>query len=147
HYGRGEEVPFAVAVRGAAADKAVALTVRLVGGRTLAEEKAEVKGDRLLHFRVSGGLTTRLRPRRYALTVAAAGLSCSGQPLVIGPGLRKTAFHIVQHGDYGQLYPSGDVWDAPDLAAAHAARTARLGVNLMIDRIGWGAQLHNVEGS
>src|SRR5262249_43656179 len=39
HYGRGEEVPFAVAVRGAAADKAVALTVRLVGGRTLAEEK------------------------------------------------------------------------------------------------------------
>src|SRR5262249_31825311 len=96
---------------------------------------------------VSGALTTRLRPGRYALTVAAAGLSCSGQPLVLGPGLRKTAFHIVQHGDYGQLYPSGDVWDAPDLPAAHAARTARLGVNLMIGRIGWGAKLHNVEGS
>ncbi|HKB41119.1 MAG TPA: hypothetical protein VKD72_32125, partial [Gemmataceae bacterium] len=69
------------------------------------------------------------------------------QPLIIGPGLRKPAFHLVQHGDYGQLYPSGDIWDAPDLTAAHAARTAKLGVNLLIDRIGYGDQLNNVEGS
>src|SRR5262249_31656241 len=69
HYGRGEEAPFRVAVRGA--EKAVPLTVRLVGeGIALAEEKREVKGDGFVPFRLSKGLTARLRPGRYALTVA-----------------------------------------------------------------------------
>jgi outer membrane protein assembly factor BamB len=148
HFARGEEVPFSVAVCGAEAGKRVALTVSLVGGgRTLASEQADAKGDEILRFRISKGLTARLRPGRYALTVAAPGLSCAGQPLVIGPGPRRgPAFHLGQHGDYGQLYPLADAWDAPDLVAAHAARTAKLGVNLMVDRVGYGEQLNNLEG-
>ena len=147
HYGRGEEIPFRVAVRGALPEKAVALTVSLVGDSgAIASEKALALGDKVLHFRVSKKLTARLRPGRYSLTVAADSLSCSGQPLTIGPGVRKNSFHLVQHGDYEQLYPCADVWDAPDLVAAHADRTAKLGANLMVDRIGQGAQLTNLEG-
>src|SRR5262249_19530667 len=96
--------------------------------------------------RLSKSLTARLRPGRYTITVAAEGLSCAGQTLVIGPGMRPRPFHVVQHGDYEQLYPCADVWDAPDLVAAHAARTAKLGTNFMVDRVGWGAQLTNLEG-
>src|SRR5262249_43529249 len=50
HYGRGEEIPFRVAVRGAEAEKALALTVSLVGdGGAIASEKAEAKGDKVLN--------------------------------------------------------------------------------------------------
>src|SRR5262249_48935724 len=90
HYGRGEEVPVRVVVRGAEAEKAVALTVSLVGdGGTVASEKTDAKGDQALNFRVSKALTARLRPGRYALTVAAEGLSCAAQTLVIGSGIRQ----------------------------------------------------------
>src|SRR5262249_13955780 len=113
---------------------------------TIATEKAEAKGDTVLNFRLSKALTARLRPGRYSLTVAATGLSCSAQPLTIGPGVRKPPFHLVHHGDYEQLYPLADIWDAPELIAAHTSRATKLGTNLMVDRIGYGAQLTNLEG-
>lgn len=149
HFGRGEDIPFTVAVRlGGAAEsgQAVKLTVRLVDGdRVLASGEVEAKvGDKPSSFKVPGALTAALRCGIYTLTVTAPGRTCVGQPVVIGPGLRHPPFHIVQHGDYNQLYPSADVWDAPDLTAAHASRTAKLGVNLMLDRIGAGDQLNNL---
>jgi hypothetical protein len=145
HYGRGEEIPLAVHLRGLQAEEGVKLTVRLLDGtRTIAQAEAETKGsDEVLPFEVHKSLTAALKPGRYTLAVSAAGLSGTSQPLFIGRGLNQTPFHIVQHGDYGQLYPSGDVWDTPDLVAAHAARTAKLGVNLMVDRLGWEIDLHN----
>src|SRR5262249_30134441 len=144
HYGRGEEVPFVVAVRGAEPDKAVTLTARLLEGKqTLAQAAAEVKGNaEAVPFKVPRTLTAALKPGTYTLAVSAPGLSCTSQPLVIGPGLTGPAFHVVQYADYGLLYPGGarrgesaDPWDAPDLTAAHAARTATLGVNLVVDRL------------
>jgi outer membrane protein assembly factor BamB len=152
HYGRGEAVPFTVAVRGLEPDKAVALTVRLLDGtRTLAQGEARVKGSaEAVPFQLSRALTAQLVPGRYTLAVSAPGLSCASQPLVIGPGLARPSFHIVQYADYGLLYPGGarpgeraDVWDAPDRTAAHAARTAKLGANLMVDRLGWMIDLHH----
>jgi outer membrane protein assembly factor BamB len=153
HYGRGEEVPFVVALRGTEADKAVTLTVQLLddGKHTLARAEAEAKGNaEAVPFKVGKTLTAALKPGTYTLAVTAPGLSCTGQPLVIGPGLNEPPFHVVQYADYGLLYPGGarpgecaDVWDAPDLTAAHAARTAKLGVNLVADRLGWQIDLHN----
>jgi hypothetical protein len=146
HYGRGEEVPFTIALRGAGAE-AVKLTVQLRDDKGIvARAEAEGRNTEALSFKLPGTLTAALRPGRYTLAVSAPGLSCGGQPLVIGPGLRRSPFSIVQHADFDQLYPCPDVWDAPDLTAAHAARTAKLGATLMIDRIGWGAQLNNIEG-
>src|SRR5262249_3887306 len=130
HYGRGEEIPFAIAVRGAEAGKAVTLTVRLLeGNHTLAQAEAAVQGDaEAVPFKVHKALTAALKPGPSTLAVSAPGLSCTSQPLVIGPGLHRPTFHVVQYADYGLLYPGGarpgecaDVWDAPDLTAAHAA--------------------------
>src|SRR5262249_24821697 len=151
HYGCGEEVPFVIVVRGSEADKAVTLKVRLLDGtRVLAQSEAELKGNSEASFKLPRTLTAALKPGKYTLAVSAPGLSCAGQPLVIGPGVGKAAFHIMNYADYGLLYPGGarrgemaDPWDAPDLTAAHAARTAKLGINLMVDRLGWQIDLHN----
>jgi outer membrane protein assembly factor BamB len=139
HFGRGEEIPFVVALRGVGDDRAVTLTVRLLeGDRTIAQSEAKVTGKaEAVAFTLPKTLTAALKPGAYTLAVGAPGLTCTSQPLVLGPGLKPTPFQIVQHGNYSKLYPSADVWDAPDLTAAHAARTARLGVNLLVDRLGW----------
>jgi outer membrane protein assembly factor BamB len=151
HYGRGEEVPFVAAVRGVEFDKAVTLTVRLLDGKkTLAQAKVEAKGNSVTAFKVHKTLTAGLKPGTYTLAVSAPGLSCTGQALIIGPGMSRPAFHVVQYADYGLLYPGGarrgecaDIWDAPDLTAAHAARTAKLGVNLIVERLGWQIDISN----
>jgi hypothetical protein len=99
-YGRGEEVPFAVAVRGAEADRAVTLTVRLLdGARVVARAEAEVKGDaEAVPFKLPAALTAALRAGPYTLAVSAPGLSCTSQSLVIGPGRAgPTPFHLVGH--------------------------------------------------
>jgi outer membrane protein assembly factor BamB len=137
-YGRGEEVPFSVVVRARDADRPVSCTVRLVQGqRILAEGKVDVRTNGLpaslvLPRRLSAALT----PGDYALTVEAPGLTGVPAPLTFGPGMEKSAFHTVQYGDYGPIYPQADAWTAPDVTFAHAKRTARLGFNLLVDRLG-----------
>jgi outer membrane protein assembly factor BamB len=137
-YGRGEEVPFAVLVRTAAGDKPAQVAVRLLDdGHTLAQTEIAVKpGANVLHMTLPKALTAGLRPGRYLLTATATGLTAVPQPLMIGPGLHKPSVRMVQYGDYGPLYPHADVWDAPDKSAARAAQAAKLGVNLVVDRLG-----------
>lgn len=137
-YGRGEEVPFAVVVRTRNAGRLVSSTVHLVQGqRTLAEGKFEVRTNGPAAMVVlPRRLTAALTPGDYKLTVEAHGLTGVSAPLSFGPGLEKTAFHTVQYGDYGPTYPQADAWTAPDLTFAHAERTARLGFNLVVDRLG-----------
>src|SRR5262249_35093922 len=96
HYGRGEEVPFVVALRGAEADKTVTLTVQLLDGKhILARAETEAKGNaEAVAFKVGKTLTAALKPGTYTLAVTAPGLSCTGQPLVIGPGLNEPPFHV-----------------------------------------------------
>src|SRR5262249_20027899 len=64
------------------------------------------------------------------------GLTAVPQMLVIGPGIRPSPFSLIQYGDYGPTYPSADLWDAPDRTTAHIERTAKLGFNRMVDRLG-----------
>jgi hypothetical protein len=143
HFGRGEEIRCLVQMRGKDLKGAVPVALRLTdGGRVLAEKNLTVSaGAEPQSFALPSALTAALRPGRYLLTASAPDLTCVPQPLVIGPGVGKQPFHLVQYGDYGPLYPSADVWDAPDVTAAHVARTAKLGMNLMVDRIGSPNQL------
>ncbi len=137
-YGRGEDVPFSVVARARQAGRPVVATVRLVQGRrTLAEAKVEVRtNDSPATFVLPGRTTAALTPGDYAMTVEALGLSGVPALLTFGAGPEKTPFHTVQYGDYNPTYPKADAWTAPDVTSAHAERTARLGFNLLVDRLG-----------
>jgi hypothetical protein len=141
-FGRGEAIPFTVVVRGQKEDE-LALTVNLTDGkRTLARGRARVKrGARPVAFNLPATLTAGLRPGRYALSVSARGLTCTSQPLVLGPGQVPTPFHFLHYADYKFCFPSATVWEAPDLVTAHGARLRKLGVNLLVDRLGLGEGL------
>ncbi|MFO0841448.1 MAG: PQQ-binding-like beta-propeller repeat protein [Gemmataceae bacterium] len=143
HFGRGEEVRCLVQVRGPDLAGAVPVTLRLADGeRALAEQRLTVTaGAEPRPVALSASLTAALRPGRYLLTAIAPGMTCVPLPLVIGPGVTRRPFHLVQYGDYGPLYPSADAWDAPDVTAAHVARTAKLGMNLIVDRLGEPTQM------
>src|SRR5262249_36580819 len=80
HYGRGEEVPFTVAVRGTErgrptrkrgeADKGVKFSVRLLEGkRPLAQAEGRAKGPEAVPFKLPAALTAGLKPGKYALAV------------------------------------------------------------------------------
>lgn len=146
-YGQGEEIPVSVLVRTAKGKGADEVTLRLSDGSgTLAAGK--VNGKALHSLTLPSTLTRALRPGRYVLTATAPGLTGVAQPLEIGPGLSRSPFHLVQYGDYAPLYlptsPNNDVWAASDLAKARASRTAKLGVTLMVDRLGDLQQLPNL---
>lgn len=140
-FGRGEEIPFAVIVRTADADQEVTLKVRLTddlgGPNPLGRGQSKSNKDkRAIQFTVPGWFTAGLRPGRYQLAVVAPGLASVPQPLVIGRGLAREGIHRIQFGDYTNFYPAASMWDAPDLAAAQAERTARLGTTLLVERLG-----------
>jgi outer membrane protein assembly factor BamB len=141
-FGRGEEIPFWLRVR--AKRTPATVTVRLSeGGRVLAEGKVKPDASASL----PAALTAALRPGRYTLTATSPGLTSVAQPLVIGPGVTRSPFHLVQYGDYAPLYPTSDragAWTAPDLAAARVSQARRLGVNLVVDRLGEPGQIGNL---
>src|SRR5262249_33745297 len=94
------------------------------------------RGTGTVHFRLPPSLTAGLRSGSYTLTVSAPELTGVPQPLVIGPGVRPASLHTIQYGDYAPQYPTADLWDAPDRVAARVDRTAKLGFNLIVDRLG-----------
>jgi outer membrane protein assembly factor BamB len=136
-FGRGETIRCLVQLRGKEVPAAMFVTLRLLDGdRAIAESKLQITAtDKPLAFTIPTALTAALKPGRYTLTVAAPALTCVPQTLVIGPGL-KSSFHLIQYGDYGPVYPSADVWGSPDAAAAHVARIKKIGVNMVVDRLG-----------
>jgi hypothetical protein len=131
HYARGEEIPFTLVGQ----DGASASQVRLMeGDRVVAAVKPEAG-------RISGQVTASLRPGTYGLTALAPDRTIVPASIVIGPGRNPTTFTTIQYGDYGPIYPHADSWNAPDIVSAHVARTARMGVNLAVDRIGSNTQV------
>jgi len=137
-FGRGEEIPLAFHMRGTAAkDTDLTITVR-DGSLPLAT--AEAKFDAAagaVRFTLPGSFTARLRPGTYTVDIDGEGLTCVNQRLVIGPGIRPSPLLLMMmYGDYRPTYPQANAWDTPDIATAWARRSARLGFNLMVDRLG-----------
>ncbi|MCY3024134.1 MAG: hypothetical protein NTW87_34590, partial [Planctomycetota bacterium] len=136
YYGQGEVIPVSVVVRGA---DAVSAKVTLSGpGGTVGESTSEVKSGTPAALAIPAAVTAALRPGEYLLSVAAPGMTCTPQRLVVGPGIGEPSFFITQYGDYGPVFPpQGSHWNAADIVAAHLERTRKLGLNLMVDRLGW----------
>jgi outer membrane protein assembly factor BamB len=142
-FGRGERIPFTVVVRG---PEEVPVTVELkAGARTLGRGRAKVKPGTPASFKVPATLTAGLKTGRYNLTVTAEGMTCTGQPLKIGPGMRKPSFHFMHYADYSATYPSANVEEAPEVVAGHVARLRKLNINLLVDRLGFREYLNNLE--
>ncbi len=142
-FGRGEDIPFAVAVRSDAAGQGPELRVSLMeGDRTLATGRAAAAaGEATLRFLLPGWLTAALKPGRYAIVPSAPGLSCASQGLELGPGMSEPPFRTIDYGDYSLTFPTKfgqTAWDAPDSVAAHLDWAQKLGFNLFVDRLGWG---------
>jgi outer membrane protein assembly factor BamB len=136
-FGRGEEIPYWVLVRSGAERQPRSIQVQLTQGTTvLAQTEALVEPRTPKQLVLSRVLTTGLLPGRFAITPCAPGLTAVPQHITIGPGLQKTPFHVVEYGDYRPIYPSGDLWEAPDVVAAHTERMSRLGMSLVVDRLG-----------
>jgi hypothetical protein len=136
-FGRGEEIPFWLLVRSGTEKELPSIQVQLTQGTTvLARTEAVVKFGTPKQLVLSRALTAGLLPGRYAITARAPGLTAVPQHITIGPGIQKTPFHMVQYGDYSPIYPSADVWEAPDVVAEHTERTSRLGITLVVDRLG-----------
>jgi outer membrane protein assembly factor BamB len=136
YYGQGEAIPLCVALRGA---ESASVKVTLTGpGGTVGETTVAAKSGAPAALTIPAQITAALRPGEYVLTAAASGLTCVPQRLVVGAALREPSFFITRYGDYGAVYPSHhSPWNAPDVVAAHLERTRRLGLNLMVDRLGW----------
>ena len=161
YFARGEAIPFSVLLRGAnlgAGNLPVAVRLRerlrlssppsaprergLGGeGRILAEFQTAIKPGTLSPFKIESSLTDALAPGNYVLEASTPGLTTIAQPLVIGHAPRDDFFQI-QYGDYQQpgFFPyEANAWTAPDLVAAHAARLQKIGVNMVVERLG-----HNI---
>ena len=72
------------------------------------------------------------------MDVAAAGLTCVGQPIVIGAGMTAASgFRTMLYGDYQITFPQRNAWESADAATWHAERMQRLGVNQFVNRANW----------
>lgn len=141
YFGRGETIPYTIVLRANPDMLPAGVTVRLNRGKqVVAESNIALNGEKEITQEISKVLTAALRPGEYLLSVEAAGLTCVGQPLIIGPGIDTSPFHTVQYGDYGATYPDGDFWNASDAASAQLDHTRKLGFNLLVDRLGIGLQ-------
>jgi hypothetical protein len=146
YYGRGEPIPLRVVTRapaGVPLPPEITLRLCAADGHVVAEGRvrpgAVGSSAEAGALRVHPLVTAALVPGAYLVTADVPGLTVAPQPIVIGPGLqRPPVFSVVQHGDYAPQFPTGTVFDAPEKVAAHLARARALGVNMFVDRLGFG---------
>ena len=85
---------------------------------------------------VPGAITAGLLPGSYTLKATNSGFTCVPQPLIIGAGLQKPPFRFMLYGDYGMNYVNGTLSQERDLVANQAVALKKLGVNMVVDRLG-----------
>jgi outer membrane protein assembly factor BamB len=141
-YGAGEAIPFTVLLRGKEGAETPAVLRLYEEGteRVLAEARINVANGKPQSFSLPASLTKGLLPRAYRIEASAAGLTPVAQYLNIGHGLDDAPFLTMHYADYGgamnTTWPGdANLWNATDLAAANAERSARNGLNLAVERI------------
>ena len=143
YFGRGEEIPVSVYVRGGDAKTPSQVTLQLQSrpaGRTdvLRIAPAQIKWNGTTGTAsIALATTAKLAPGRYMLTAVVDGMTVAPQPLVIGPGLtERPVFSIVQGGDGAAPLVPGGMFDAPTEVALQMTRAQRIGMNMIMDRVG-----------
>jgi outer membrane protein assembly factor BamB len=145
YYGRGEEIPVNIVVRGSEA-KPDKITLKLLSkDKTLTERDVPIT-DAKGAVTFTAKDTEALALGRYTLDADVPGFTVAPQYIELGDGLKtRPRFHIVQHGDYSFGFPAGPrpvganlpkLIDIPETVADHIARSGKLGLNLFVDRLG-----------
>ena len=144
HYGQGERIGFSILARGRSTPAVVRLAY---GGSSVGQTTINLRSGAPTSLVIPAHVSAALRPGRYSIAASAPGMTSVPQPLVIGPGMLKNRFFQVQYGDYGPMYPGEfsygrcPYWIAADVAAAHVERVRKLGLNLIVDRLGFPTQM------
>jgi outer membrane protein assembly factor BamB len=135
---QGEAIPITLNVRAAVKDLPTSVALSVGEGRAvLARADVPLPKGGPAQLTLPASLTRKLRPGRYELRAEAPKLTPGTQTLVIGPALQgASSLRMVQYGDYDWTCPLGGVWDHADLVASHVQRSAKLGINLFVDRDG-----------
>lgn len=142
YFGRGEDIPVTVIVRGGDAGTGAKIALSLKDGQTGAEvlhiAGQDIKWNAAVATTsISKTTTAKLRPGRYILDSTVDGMTVAPQVLVIGPGLReRPIFNIIQGGDGAHPLTSGGLFESADEVAAQTVRSQRIGINMFIDRLG-----------
>ena len=139
HYNAGDTIPFTVSVRCPAANLPSSVTVNLtdMNSNVIASGTASISSTQTLaSLFVPGAITAGLLPGSYTLQATNSGFTCVPQPLIIGAGMQKPPFHFTLFGDYGMNYVNGTLSQERDLVANQAVSLKKLGVNMVVDRLG-----------
>lgn len=142
-FARGENIPFAILLRGAKEleGKPLLVAVQLretKSGRVIAEQKSNLSLSQSSQFSISPTLTNMLLPGHYVLSASTPGLTTVPQQLVIGDTRLKSSFFNVMYGDYQQpgFFPNATAATTADLTTSYVERQRKLGVNLVVERLG-----------
>ncbi len=135
YFGRGEEIPVRVIVRGPA-PKELSLELQMDG--ELVQRNAIKLAGGTATTRLPASFTSQLRPGNYLLTATASGYTIAPQPLLLGPGLpQRPVFSVVQGGDGGGVTTVGTAYEGAEVLVAHMKNMRRLGTNMIMSRAGY----------
>ncbi|ADD44459.1 hypothetical protein [Stackebrandtia nassauensis] len=151
YFGKGEPIPFTVEAR-TTKTPPTAVTVRVRHGDDTVKEVPVTLDAGTGDARLTAADTGTLTPGRYTLDVEVPGFTVAPQYLELGPGIAvRPTFHITRHGDYKDSLPvdrrvkgfakPSIFADLPDDIDTHLVRSRKLGINLLIDRLGKGSFL------
>jgi len=140
HFNPGEQIIFTASLR-QPGTFSVPVTINLTdaGSNVIASGSVTLTNTApSQQFFVPSAITAGLRPGSYTLNATSASYTCVPQPLVLGTGLQKPPFRFILYGDYGMNYVNGTLSQQRDLVAMNAIQMKKLGVNMVVDRLGCG---------
>ena len=144
-YGRGEEIPFRVVVR-SRSSQTYSVNVKLSDAyQVVAQLPARLSASTPGAYLLPASTTLSLKAGTYWLTATAANLSSVPQQIRLGPGSSGDQIGRIMYGDYGETFPDASVWTAADVADTHVGELDKLGVNTVVDRLGYPLETHAVD--
>ena len=145
HFNAGDQIPFTVSVR-ANANWPSSVTVNLIDANNNVVASGTATGlpaaNNAVAFFIPGAITAGLIPGSYTLKATNSGFTCVPQPIIIGAGLQKPPFRFTLYGDYNTVYINGPLSQERDLVANNAVELKKVGVNMVVERLGWDVEFY-----
>ncbi|MEI6520309.1 MAG: WD40 repeat domain-containing protein [bacterium] len=151
YWGQGDEIPVRIVVRAAEIPGKVIIKMKNNAGVAVIEKTVDIKpGEKECSLSLAPTMLAGITVGKYILQAEIPGLTSVPQNITIGSGIQPQLFTYVQFGDYGATYPQVAIpngyWEGPDEVAAHLKQTSKMGINMLVDRIGSPLQIPDLTG-